>query len=208
MNIAPTFKQSRTWWKVIPPINELIKSSDLVFNHAGRNGNRPALLLKQPIDGCNCIELDIDRWGLTIKSMYNYGKHTYETTTHSSKNIYETLVEYCKKHSSQNLVNPRFLKIKALWENFMATRFVYNVQYFLRAKMVLYSGKQSWQKIWFQILQGGLKPFFFSCTGNPFKTKYWHWHIGVFPIYFTKHNGSWSAGLNFLFFRLQIQHQF
>lgn len=208
MNTQPTFKQSRTWWNSVPPINDLIQSADLIFNHNGRNGYRPTLLLKQPIDGYNCIELDIDRWGITIKGVYNYGKHCYENTTFTSKNIYQTLVNFCKEHSAENLINPRFIKIKALWENFMATKFVYNVQYFLRAKMVLYSGKQSWQRIWFQILQDAPKLFYFSCTGNPFKTQYWFWHISLWPIYFTKHNGSWYAGLNFLLFRIQIQHQF
>jgi hypothetical protein len=97
------FKISKNWG-CIRTFDELVTDSKFIFQWDGHKGARPRIVLKTPINGMDCIEIDYDRYGLTTNGESVFSEHIGGKIVDSSQKCHEFIADFLKREGASDLI--------------------------------------------------------------------------------------------------------
>jgi len=83
-DVTGTFKISPAW-DCIKSFDELVADARFIFSNDGHKGKRPRIVLREAINGIDCIEIDHDRYGLITNGETKFNEAWGEHITDSSQ---------------------------------------------------------------------------------------------------------------------------
>lgn len=94
ITISGTTFQISPNWNCIMELNQLIQDASFVFTNSGHKGDRPKIVLNHSIEGYDCIEIDVDRYGIISNGITKFNSTWGETIVDSSKRVIEFIAEF------------------------------------------------------------------------------------------------------------------
>jgi len=101
--MKPVFKISKNW-DCIASLEELISKSLFIFLNDENSGVRPRIVLKEAINGIDCIEIDYDQWGLTTNGETKFNNNWGGMIADSSKDCISFIKDFLIKEGAYDLI--------------------------------------------------------------------------------------------------------
>lgn len=98
------FKISQNW-DCIKSLDDLIKDAKFIFQNDGYKGRRPRIVLNNPIDGFDVIEIDYDRYGLITNGIAKFNSQWGDSIIDSSKDIEGSIEQFLRDESLTEFIS-------------------------------------------------------------------------------------------------------
>lgn len=91
-------------WDCVKSFQWLCENAKFIFSHKSYSGERPKIVLKEPINEIDCIEIGYDRYGVMAVADTNFGPGWGNAIEDSSKDIVGFLKDWLIKDGATDLI--------------------------------------------------------------------------------------------------------